>query len=175
MQTHKPGADDAVTSAFIIHGMEEVRGSNPLSSTADLRSEAPASGGSAKILPKPERQGSGRRIRLPAAVTREVLNSGPCTYCGEDLFPMTVDHVVPVSKGGSNDRANLAPACWPCNREKLNFTPEEWKAWREETGKPWPPQSQTAFLSEVIQKNMPQWRAEKAAEEAAALHADRHQ
>lgn len=114
-----------------------------------------------------ERQQSGKRNHIPAAVRRDVLNSGPCTYCGESFFPLTVDHVVPVSKGGTDSRSNLAPACWPCNSEKLDFTPDEWKAWRLETGKPWPPQSRSAFLSETIRRLMPQYLAEKAAEDAA--------
>lgn len=97
-----------------------------------------------------ERQESGKRLHIPAAVRREVLNSGPCVYCGEGFFPRTVDHVLPVSRGGTDSRSNLAPACWPCNTEKLTFTPDEWRAWREEKGYPWPPQSKSAFIAEQL-------------------------
>jgi 5-methylcytosine-specific restriction endonuclease McrA len=34
--------------------------------------------------------------------------------CGE-AKPLTVDHVVPVSKGGSNDISNIQPLCLECN------------------------------------------------------------
>jgi hypothetical protein len=47
-----------------------------------------------------------------------------CVYCssGDDL---TVDHVVPRSRGGSNDDSNLATACRACNSRKNARTPEE--------------------------------------------------
>lgn len=93
-----------------------------------------------------------RRKALPAGVVRAVLRSGVCTYCGEDNFPMTVDHVKPLSKGGTDDRGNLVPACRPCNTEKLDFTPEEWQAWRQETGRHWPPESRSAFIGRLYRE-----------------------
>lgn len=36
----------------------------------------------------------------------------------DDLHPITVDHIVPKSKGGSNRLKNLQPMCSDCNREK---------------------------------------------------------
>lgn len=36
-------------------------------------------------------------------------------------------HVMPISRGGSNDPENLATACAPCNRSKSNRTPQEWR------------------------------------------------
>lgn len=44
---------------------------------------------------------------------------GRCWYCGE-LTPeaITRDHKVPLSRGGSNERENLVPACDGCNRRK---------------------------------------------------------
>lgn len=48
-----------------------------------------------------------------------------CSYCGatEDL---SVDHVVPLSRGGTNDPENLTPACKPCNSSKRDKLVEEW-------------------------------------------------
>lgn len=40
-----------------------------------------------------------------------------CLCCGEQR-PLTVDHIVPVHKGGSNDIANLQPLCGECNSRK---------------------------------------------------------
>ena len=114
-----------------------------------------------------ERQESGRRPHIPAATRREVLREGSCAYCGESYFPLTIDHIIPVAHGGTDSRANLTAACWPCNKEKLTFTPEEWKAWRLEMGYSWPPQSKSDFITEQIEAHMPQYLAEKAAEATA--------
>lgn len=50
-----------------------------------------------------------------------------CQYCGEtDLDFPTVDHVHPLSRGGSNLLENLVTACEACNGEKANMTMDEW-------------------------------------------------
>lgn len=38
----------------------------------------------------------------------------------DDFYPLTVDHTIPKSKGGSNDLFNLQPMCCTCNWEKGN-------------------------------------------------------
>ena len=48
-----------------------------------------------------------------------------CAYCGGP-GPLTIDHVRPRSRGGTNAWENLLPACRPCNQAKGNRTPEEW-------------------------------------------------
>jgi hypothetical protein len=57
-------------------------------------------------------------------------------YCGADLTAetLTVDHVIPQSRGGSNDRYNKAPACGPCNQEKGSLTAVEYLAVRHNKG-----------------------------------------
>ena len=40
-----------------------------------------------------------------------------CLCCGE-ITKLTVDHIVPLSKGGSNDISNVQPICGPCNSKK---------------------------------------------------------
>jgi 5-methylcytosine-specific restriction endonuclease McrA len=50
-----------------------------------------------------------------------------CAYCGH-VYPkhkLTRDHIIPVSKNGSDDWLNVITACGPCNRWKDNRTPEE--------------------------------------------------
>lgn len=47
-----------------------------------------------------------------------------CTYCGcgpPDGVSLQVDHVLPVSAGGTNVPANLTTSCQPCNRGKGRF------------------------------------------------------
>ena len=47
-----------------------------------------------------------------------------CVYCGHTKY-LTLDHLMPVSRGGNNDENNLATACRPCNSKKRDRTPEE--------------------------------------------------
>jgi 5-methylcytosine-specific restriction endonuclease McrA len=49
-----------------------------------------------------------------------------CAYCGEG-GALTLDHIVPLSRGGTNGIDNCAPACWWCNRSKGDRTLEEWR------------------------------------------------
>lgn len=56
---------------------------------------------------------------------------GRCAYCGIKLDArFHVDHIIPVSRGGSNDPENLCLACRDCNLSKKDKTPDEWKAIR---------------------------------------------
>jgi hypothetical protein len=48
-----------------------------------------------------------------------------CQYCGTTKGIMTVEHVIPKGKGGTNAWSNLTCACRICNREKNERTPEE--------------------------------------------------
>jgi len=43
-----------------------------------------------------------------------------CSYCGINLkdIRITLDHIKPVSQGGSDDITNLTLACWHCNQSK---------------------------------------------------------
>lgn len=49
-----------------------------------------------------------------------------CRYCGAKApdVTLTVDHVVPVALGGSDDPSNLVTACGPCNSGKTSTTPD---------------------------------------------------
>lgn len=65
-----------------------------------------------------------------------------CAYCKRDfrgyrrrdrLRFLTLDHVVPRSKGGADDASNLAAACLKCNGLKRDRTPEEWaRDWKQD-------------------------------------------
>ena len=47
-----------------------------------------------------------------------------CAYCG-DPNPTGKDHIIPKSRGGSNDKSNLVWCCVICNSRKGARTPEE--------------------------------------------------
>jgi 5-methylcytosine-specific restriction endonuclease McrA len=54
---------------------------------------------------------------------------GICHYCG-GIFPpadLTMDHIVPISRGGKSTRGNLVPACKECNNRKKYLLPMEWE------------------------------------------------
>ena len=43
-----------------------------------------------------------------------------CQYCGTTDSPLTIDHIVPRSRGGKSEWTNVVAACGPCNRKKGN-------------------------------------------------------
>lgn len=49
-----------------------------------------------------------------------------CQYCGVTNARLECDHIIPVSRGGSNELSNLTTACKKCNQSKHNKTPDEW-------------------------------------------------
>lgn len=55
-----------------------------------------------------------------------------CVYCGHrgNTQTLQIDHVVPVTRGGSDDPSNLATACWLCNLQKGTRTGWEYRLWR---------------------------------------------
>lgn len=42
-----------------------------------------------------------------------------CLACGRDGVPLTIDHIIPLSKGGMNIISNIQPLCWECNQSKF--------------------------------------------------------
>ena len=66
-----------------------------------------------------------------------------CSYCGSSKN-LTIDHILPKSRGGGNTWLNLTTCCKNCNRVKDNKTPEE--AGMKLFNKPFEP----SLFSEVI-------------------------
>jgi len=56
---------------------------------------------------------------------RRLLES-PCLACGA-IGSTTVEHLIPISRGGSHTIGNLAPLCGPCNSSKGSKTWMEWR------------------------------------------------
>lgn len=67
------------------------------------------------------------------SVTREVMatliSMVACVYCGGELTDenRSVDHVVPLSRGGAHAASNLAACCVDCNVKKGDRLPEEFR------------------------------------------------
>jgi hypothetical protein len=82
------------------------------------------------------------------------LTDGHCAYCGVIFMThreMTVDHLIPRSKGGGGARENRFPCCRSCNSTKLNRPLEYLRdaLQRELTGAPRFSSEQLEYLAEV--------------------------
>ena len=86
----------------------------------------------------PESDAAG--IRREKARARELRQSGwwkrriaggRCHYCERDVGVrrLTLDHVVPLIRGGRSVRANVVPACKDCNSAKQSLLPWEWETY----------------------------------------------
>ena len=60
---------------------------------------------------------------------RNRIAAGTCHYCGGRMRPaeLTLDHVVPLVRGGRSTRGNCVPACKECNTRKQDLLPTEWQ------------------------------------------------
>ncbi|HEY6011164.1 MAG TPA: HNH endonuclease signature motif containing protein [Nitrospirota bacterium] len=81
-------------------------------------------------------------IRREKAKAREMRNSawwkrkrssGVCHYCGGKFkaADLTMDHLVPIVRGGKTVQGNLVPACKECNTRKKYLLPMEWEEYLE--------------------------------------------
>lgn len=52
-----------------------------------------------------------------------------CQYCGKDCSDgdISIDHIIPISAGGSESDDNLCVACYACNSKKRDMAPDEFK------------------------------------------------
>lgn len=59
---------------------------------------------------------------------KEKISKGVCEYCGKSFAPaeLTMDHVVPIVRGGKTVKNNVVPACKECNNKKKYLLPMEW-------------------------------------------------
>lgn len=77
-------------------------------------------------------------IKHEKAKAREIRNSqwwkrrrstGICAYCGGRFSPreLTMDHLIPIVRGGKSVHGNIVPACKECNNKKKYLLPIEWE------------------------------------------------
>lgn len=61
------------------------------------------------------------------------LAQGRCHWCNRTFPPdeLTMDHIVPVARGGKASRNNVVPCCKECNSRKKYLLPMEWEEFLE--------------------------------------------
>ena len=71
-------------------------------------------------------------VRVPRAIQRKISRRAlfardgwRCVYCGTTNGRLTLDHVIPRSKGGSSTWDNIVASCAPCNRRKADRLPHQ--------------------------------------------------
>ena len=79
---------------------------------------------------KARKRGNGGRYTEEELSALFIEQGGLCPYCGKLLYASfedqpSVDHMVPLSRGGRNDISNIALAHLSCNLKKRTKTPEE--------------------------------------------------
>ncbi len=80
-----------------------------------------------------------RRERAKARELRKTqwwkrkCSSGICYYCGRKVSAgeLTMDHIVPIIRGGKSTKGNVVPVCKECNDRKKYLLPIEWKEYLE--------------------------------------------
>lgn len=65
------------------------------------------------------------------------LSTGICYYCRRQVEPraLTMDHIVPLGRGGTSVRGNVVPACKDCNTRKKSLLPVEWRDYLDALGR----------------------------------------
>lgn len=76
-----------------------------------------------------------RELRLSPWWKRR-LADGVCHYCRRTVgrANLTMDHIVPLGRGGTSRRGNVVPACKACNTRKRSLLPIEWQEYLRSLG-----------------------------------------
>ena len=59
--------------------------------------------------------------------------SGKCFFCEKKVKfkDLTMDHLLPLARGGRSTKDNIVPCCKTCNTRKQSMLPLEWEAYLE--------------------------------------------
>ena len=81
-----------------------------------------------------EERAKARDLRKSRWWVNKISNNCKCYYCEVDLQKneVTMDHVVPVAKGGKSTKNNVVPCCKSCNNQKKHLGPVDWVFYLEE-------------------------------------------
>ncbi len=65
---------------------------------------------------------------------KNVLGRAQCYYCGKQVHPhdLTMDHIVPIVRGGRSRKGNVVACCKECNTKKKYLLPVEWHEYLEQ-------------------------------------------
>jgi 5-methylcytosine-specific restriction endonuclease McrA len=65
---------------------------------------------------------------------QQKTSTGTCWYCGQKVgfHNLTMDHMIPLSRGGRSTKDNLVPSCKECNTKKKSSLPVEWEEYMDE-------------------------------------------
>ncbi|MCG6914674.1 HNH endonuclease [bacterium BMS3Abin03] len=102
-----------------------------------------------------------RFVKVPykrVVLTRKNIlrrDSYRCGYCGRGDLRLTIDHIIPKARGGTDSWDNLISACTVCNNKKGDRTPEE--ANMMMLTKPFKP-SHIMFIKNVVGKIDENWK-----------------
>jgi 5-methylcytosine-specific restriction endonuclease McrA len=87
---------------------------------------------STTVFPRPHVIRLVQYVRVPRTLQRKISRRAlfardgwRCVYCGTTSGRLTLDHVVPRSRGGESVWENVVTSCAPCNMKKGNRLPEE--------------------------------------------------
>lgn len=101
-------------------------------------------------------------VRVPQAVKRRISRRAlfardgwQCVYCGTSAGRLTLDHVVPRSRGGDSVWENVVTACAPCNLRKGDRTLDEMRISLPRAPRPPAP---VLFISLALQRVPETWR-----------------
>ena len=65
---------------------------------------------------------------------QQKTSTGTCWYCGQKVGfkNLTMDHVIPLARGGRSTKDNLVPCCKECNIKKKSSLPVEWDEYMDD-------------------------------------------
>lgn len=74
----------------------------------------------------------GRELRASQWWKRR-LSEGICHHCQQHFKPseLTMDHLVPIIRGGKSTKGNVVPSCKECNNRKKHMLSMEWLKYLE--------------------------------------------
>lgn len=76
-----------------------------------------------------------RELRKSSWWKRRCAN-GRCYYCNSSVHPadLTMDHIVPIIRGGRSTKSNTVASCKECNNKKKHMLPIEWEEYLSRIG-----------------------------------------
>jgi 5-methylcytosine-specific restriction enzyme A len=118
MSTKPPNLLQKIARKAIRELINEVNTHKKSQSAKQIASKSEVRSSRSKI--KKRKQTRSRHIQASTRVSVLNRDKYKCVFCGRNSkqIDLEVDHIIPFSKGGSNDITNLQTLCFDCNRGK---------------------------------------------------------